>query len=207
MKDIFWGGVAKSCWTLGSILAAIISLTPLVAQFPRLRFIIPLGLITFGFFVSSYYVYLSLAQELERITSSLSLDHRQTIAREFLSLSSQRHTVVADIYLSARNQSADGNSICVHTYSVDIPEASLECLHFIEDKQDNMNIVRRPSDVFGIEPKSERKPVVKAVFALPESPFPIPQGSIAGLLEIIDIHDRKREIKYTAVLERNAPIM
>jgi hypothetical protein len=205
VKAVFWSTTAKSFWTFGSIVSAAFCLTPIASRFPLLRFIVPLGLFTVSFFVSSCLEYLSLAQRLEQLTGALTLSNLQTIAGEILSLSSKRHTIVVDIYLSARNQSGEGNSIHVQTCSVDIPAASLEYLQFIQDAQDN--IYRRPSDVFGIEPKSERKPVVRAVFTLPESPFPIPQDNVTGILKIIDIHDRKREIKYTAVLERNTPTM
>ncbi len=205
VKAVFWGGTARSFWTFGTILSAILSLTPIGARFPELRVVVPLGLFTLGFFVSSYFVYLPPAKELEQITTALSVTHRHTLAGEQLNETSKRHVIIADIYLTTRNQSADGNSIRVHKCSIDVSKASLKYLQFFGDAQDNMAYLR-PSDVFSIQPKSENKPVVKAVFTLSESLFPIAQESVGGCLEIIDIHDRRHNIKYSSILERNAAI-
>ncbi len=204
-KAVFWGGTARSFWTFGTILSAILSITPIGARFPQLRVAIPLGLFIVGFFVSSYFVYLPAAKTLEQVTTALTVTHRHTLAGEQFNATSKRHAIVADIYLTTRNQSADGNSIRVHTCSIDAPEASLEYLQFFGDEQDNM-AYHRPSDVFSIRPKSENKPVAKAVFTLPESPFPIAKERVTGRLEIIDIHDRRHSIEYSASLEKNKPI-
>jgi hypothetical protein len=201
-KAVFWNNTAKSFWTFGCILSAVFCLTPIATRFPQLRFIVPLCLFTIGFFASSYLEYVSLTRKLKQITTA---SHRYTLAGEMTNLPTECHTVVVDIYLIARNQSSDGNSIRVHTCSLNVPGASLNYLQFIEEDAGD-NTYHRQSDVLNIQPKSETKPVVKAVFILTGSPYPVPQDNVCGHLEIIDIHDCKHDVEYSALLARNAPI-
>jgi hypothetical protein len=207
LKNVFWGSTAKSFWTFGSIISAIFGLTPYASQHPLLRLVVPLTLFVIGFFVSSCVEYIALARKLEGITSALTLSQTHTQAGEVMVLGARRHTVVADIYMNARNQSADDNSLRLRSCTVDIPTASPSYLMFIE-RNVGSNEAFQPSDILGLNPKSEIKPIVKAVFTLPESPFPIPipNDQVRGLLEILDIHDRKHVIEYSAMLMRNAPI-
>lgn len=205
-KVVFWG-TAKSFWTFGSIASALIALTPYASQYPLLRVIVPLSLFVIGFFVSSCREYVALAQKLEKITSSVTLTAPFTQAGEVMVLESKTHTVVADIYLTARNQSTDGNSLRLQTCTLNAASASLSYLMFIGSNAGSY-MVFRPSDVLKIDPKSETKPVVKAVFSVPESPFPVhvANNQIEGTLEVIDIHDSIHRIAFSAVLLRNAPI-
>lgn len=117
------------------------------------------------------------------------------------------HTIVADIYMDARNQSADGSSLRLHSSTLNVPKASPSYLMFIE-RNVGSSLAFKPSDLLDLAPKSEIRPIVKAVFTLPESPFPVPvpNDEISGRLEIVDIHDRKHDIGYSAILARNAPI-
>ena len=115
LKAVFWGTTAKSFWTFGSITSAIFGLTPYASEHPLLRLEVPLSLFVVGFFVSSCIEYMSLARKLEKITSALTLTTSFTQAGEVMVLESKRHTIVADIYLTARNQSIDGNSLRVQS--------------------------------------------------------------------------------------------
>ena len=209
LKNVFWGSTAKGFWTFGSIVSTVFALTPYAAQHPLLRLFVPLSLFVVGFFVSSCVEYLALARKLEKITSALTLNHSHTQAGEVMVMGSKRHTVVADIYLNARNQSADSNSLRLQSCTLSIPTASLSYLMFIESNVGS-NTLFRPNDVLRLDPKSEIKPLVKAVFTLPaEALFPIPLANdrVHGQLEIIDIHDSKHGIEYSAILARNAPII
>jgi hypothetical protein len=206
LKAVFWGTTAKSFWTFGSITSTIFGLTPYASEHPLLRLEVPLSLFVVGFFVSSCIEYMSLARKLEKITSALTLTTSFTQAGEVMVLESKRHTIVADIYLMARNQSTDGNSLRLQSCFLDVADASLSYLMFIESNAGNY-IVFKPSDILKLDPKSETKPVVKAVFSVPESPFPIPapNDQVRGSLKVMDIHDSIHDVKFPAVLLRNAP--
>jgi hypothetical protein len=206
-KAVFWGTTAKSFWTFGSITSAIFGLTPYSSQHPLLRLEVPLSFFVIGFFASSCIEYMALARKLEKITSAITLTASMTQAGEIMVLESKRHTVVADIYLSARNQSDDGNSLRLQSCTLDVPGASLSYLMFIESNAGS-SMVFKPNEVLKLDPKSETKPIVKAVFSVPESPFPIPvlNDKIVGILKVIDIHDSIHDISFCAVLQRNAPV-
>ena len=205
-KVVFWG-TAKSFWTFGSIASALFALTQYASQYPLLRVILPLSLLVTGFFVSSCREYVALARKLKKITSALTLSASITQAGEVMVLEAKRHTVVADIYLTARNQSADGNSLRVQSCSLDVANASLSYLMFIESNAGS-HMAFTPSDILKLDPKAETKPVVKAVFSVPEFPFPVPapNDQIGGLLKVMDIHDSIYDITFSGVLLRNAPI-
>jgi hypothetical protein len=205
-KAVFWG-MAKSFWTFGSIASALFALTPYASRYPLLRVIVPLSLLVMGFFVSSCREYLVLARKLKTITGALTLTTSFTQAGEIMVLESKRHTVVVDIYLTARNQSSDGNSVRVQTCILNVANASLSYLMFIESNVGS-NMAFKPNDVLKIEPKAETKPIVKAVFVLSESTFPIPvvNDQIEGSLEMRDIHDTIHRVAFSAVLMRNAPV-
>jgi len=206
LKAVFWGTTAKSFWTFGSITSAIFGLTPYASEHPLLRLEVPLSLFVVGFFVSSCIKHMSLARKLEQITSVLTLTTSFTQAGEVMVLESKRHTTVADIYLTARNQSIDGNSPRVQSCTLDVADASLSYLMFIESNAGNY-IVFKPSDILKLDPKSQTEPVVKAIFSVPESPFPIPapNDQVSGSLTVMDIHDSIHDVKFSAVLLRNAP--
>jgi hypothetical protein len=104
-----------------------------------------------GFFVSSCVEYIALARKLERITSALTLSQTHTQAGEVMVLGARRHTVVADIYMNARNQSADDNSLRLRSCTVDIPTASPSYLMFIE-RNVGSNEAFQPSDILGLNP-------------------------------------------------------
>jgi hypothetical protein len=205
-KLVFWG-MAKSFWTVGSIASALYAFTPSASQHPLIRVIVPLSLLVMGFFVSSCREYIVLARKLEQITGALTLTAPFTQAGEVMVPESKRHTVVVDIYLNARNQGSDGNSVRVQTCILNVASASPSYLMFIESNVGS-NMAFKPSDVLRIDPRSETKPIVKAVFLLPEAPFPVPVANdrIEGSLEVIDIQDSTYQIAFSAVLMRNAPV-
>ena len=207
LKAVFWGTTAKGFWTAGSIASAVFGLTPYASQHPLLRLQVPLCLFVLGFFVSSCVEYMTLARQLQKSTTALTLTTSFTQAGEIMTLETKRHTVVADIYLTARNQSADGNSLRLLSCTLEVADASLSYLMFIESNAGSQ-IFFKPSDILKLDPKSETRPIAKAVFSVPESPYPIPapDDRVSGSLTVMDIHDSKHDVRFSAILLRNAPI-
>jgi hypothetical protein len=201
-QSVFWGSVSKGAWTAGSVISAIIGATT-AKDHPLLRVLVPLSIFVVGFFVSNYFIYKGLMQELERVTGKLTLATAGTQIREQINFPLRRHVVVVEMLLDLRNQSAEANSVRVKGAEINVFGASLdhEQPRFLGNPKHSCSQPAGPT--WNMCGKSQDQAVVQAIFVLPYSPSRIDQENVSGVIEILDIHDRIHKLGFEGALLRN----
>jgi hypothetical protein len=156
IKEVLWGNQVRSCWTIGSVIIAVISLTPFGQRLQSFRYVIPLSLLLVGFVISNFSTYRSLKSELKAVTEELTVDLLEIAAGEHRNLDTDRHSIVIDLQLEIRNKSPHGNSVELRSCCIDLPQSQLDYLMFQGDPRFSMHFP--PATTWPIQGKSQTRP-------------------------------------------------